>query len=74
MAIDSTCAVLMKSARTRVRGSSQHKLGHLFDDVVTKIVAKAFTLRKLPERKMCKECDLRMLCHAEGIISSEVRR
>jgi hypothetical protein len=29
---------------------------------------------RVPERKVCKECDLRLLCHAEGMISREASR
>jgi hypothetical protein len=26
-----------------------------------------------PEGRICKECDLRLLCHTEGVISMEAR-
>lgn len=42
--------------------------GRLFDDVVMKILTKDFQVIKVPERKICKECDLKALCGAEGLI------
>lgn len=47
--------------------------GQLFDNVVMKILEKDFRITKIPEKKICKECDIRMLCHAEGVISQEAR-
>jgi len=47
--------------------------GRAFDVVVSKIQAKDFMVRSPPEPKICKECDLRMLCHAEGVITREGR-
>jgi DNA helicase-2/ATP-dependent DNA helicase PcrA len=47
--------------------------GAHFDRVVDQILQKEFEIKKRPEVKVCKECDLRMLCHAEGIISREAR-
>lgn len=45
--------------------------GRYFDEVVARITAKEFAVSALPEPGICKECDLRMLCHAEGVISRE---
>jgi len=45
--------------------------GRRFDAVVRKIQACDFLVPKPPERKVCKECDLRLLCHAEGLIPKE---
>jgi DNA helicase-2/ATP-dependent DNA helicase PcrA len=42
--------------------------GRHFDAVVRRIQTKDFTIKKPPEPGICKECDLRLLCHAEGII------
>jgi DNA helicase-2/ATP-dependent DNA helicase PcrA len=44
-----------------------------FDETVRRIQAREFTVTTPPEAAICKECDLRMLCHAEGIISREAR-
>ncbi len=43
--------------------------GRHFDDTVRRIQAREFAVIRPPEAAICKECDLRMLCHAEGIIS-----
>lgn len=42
--------------------------GRLFDEVVAKIQAKDFRVLKPPERKICKECDLKTYCTVEGLI------
>jgi DNA helicase-2/ATP-dependent DNA helicase PcrA len=42
--------------------------GRHFDAVVAKIEAQDFAVVKPPERKICKECDLRPLCTSQGII------
>ena len=42
--------------------------GRRFDDVVAKIQAADFRVVQIPERKICKECDLKTLCAAEGLI------
>jgi DNA helicase-2/ATP-dependent DNA helicase PcrA len=42
--------------------------GRYFDQVVTKIRAKDFRIIAAPERKVCKECDLRSYCYREGTI------
>jgi DNA helicase-2/ATP-dependent DNA helicase PcrA len=47
----------------RVEAAGSH-----FDEVVRRIQAKEFVVRRPPEPGICKECDLRLLCHAEGII------
>jgi DNA helicase-2/ATP-dependent DNA helicase PcrA len=39
-----------------------------FDSVVARIQVKNFDLTTPPELAICKECDLRMLCAAEGIL------
>jgi DNA helicase-2/ATP-dependent DNA helicase PcrA len=44
-----------------------------FDETVKRIQAKEFQVTNPPEGGICKECDLRLLCHAEGIISREAR-
>lgn len=45
--------------------------GRHFDETVRRIQAREFTISKPPEPGICKECDLRTLCHAEGIIRRE---
>ena len=42
--------------------------GRYFDEVVNRIEAEAFEVTHPPESAICKECDLRALCLAEGII------
>jgi hypothetical protein len=41
-------------------------------EVVGRIQRKEFTVQTPPEAGICKECDLRLLCNAEGIVSREV--
>jgi DNA helicase-2/ATP-dependent DNA helicase PcrA len=47
--------------------------GRHFDETVRRIQAREFAVTTPPEAAICKECDLRMLCHAEGVISREAR-
>jgi DNA helicase-2/ATP-dependent DNA helicase PcrA len=42
--------------------------GRCFDRTVRKIQAKDFAVAAPPERTICKECDLRLLCGSEGVI------
>lgn len=42
--------------------------GRYFDETVRRIQAREFTVTRPPESGICGECDLRMLCRAEGII------
>jgi DNA helicase-2/ATP-dependent DNA helicase PcrA len=44
-----------------------------FDAVNVKIQARDFNVTTPPERKICKECDLRRLCAAQGVILAEGR-
>jgi DNA helicase-2/ATP-dependent DNA helicase PcrA len=44
--------------------------GRYFDEVVGKIQVADFRIVRVPERKVCKECDLRSLCAAEGIFEA----
>jgi len=39
-----------------------------FDETVRRIQAREFAVTTTPEAAICKECDLKILCHAEGII------
>ena len=41
--------------------------------VVARIQAGEFAVTDVPEPAICKECDLRQLCHAEGIAPREAR-
>jgi DNA helicase-2/ATP-dependent DNA helicase PcrA len=41
-----------------------------FDETVRRIQAREFAVTTPPEAAICKECDLRMLCHAEGILGA----
>ena len=47
--------------------------GQHFDETVRRIQAHSFAVKTPPEPAICKECDLKMLCHAGGIISGEAR-
>jgi DNA helicase-2/ATP-dependent DNA helicase PcrA len=42
--------------------------GQYFDDTVRRIQAAEFAVTAPPEAAICKECDLRDLCSAEGIL------
>lgn len=42
--------------------------GRRFDAVVGKIQARDFRVPQVPERMVCKECDLKSFCAAEGLI------
>jgi len=42
--------------------------GTHFDDIVYRIQSKKFEIERPPESKICKECDLRILCFTQGII------
>ena len=53
---------------TRVEEAGLH-----FDETVRRIHACKFAVTTPPEMAICKECDLKMLCHAEGIITKEAR-
>ena len=44
--------------------------GRHFDKVVRRIYAKEFSVKVPPEAGICKECDLRLLCSAEGIVAN----
>jgi DNA helicase-2/ATP-dependent DNA helicase PcrA len=39
-----------------------------FDEIVRRIQAREFAVATPPEAAICKECDLRMLCHADGTL------
>jgi CRISPR/Cas system-associated exonuclease Cas4 (RecB family) len=43
--------------------------GRHFDDIVRRIQAQEFEIKAPPEPAICKECDLRMLCRSEGLIT-----
>ena len=45
------------------------RAGHYFDAVVGKIQAGDFRIVNVPERNVCKECDLRSFCSAEGLFA-----
>lgn len=46
------------------------RAGRDFDQLVAKIEHGDFRILVPPERKICKECDLRRLCVAQGVIES----
>jgi len=41
---------------------------HRFDAVVAKIQAGDYRIQQVPERKICKECDLRSICAMERVV------
>jgi len=43
--------------------------GRHFDETVRRIQAREFAVTRPPEAAICKECDLRMLCRSDGIIT-----
>ena len=45
--------------------------GRHFDETVRRIQAGEFSVKTPPEPAICKECDLRTLCYAEGVIAKE---
>lgn len=47
--------------------------GTHFDQVVARILAKDFTIKKPPEPRVCKECDSRLYCRHEGTINAKER-
>jgi DNA helicase-2/ATP-dependent DNA helicase PcrA len=49
--------------------SKVDEAGRHFDEVVERIQAKEFVIKTVPEPAICKECDIRLLCSAEGILS-----
>ena len=56
--------MVLPYAPERVEEAGRH-----FDETVRRIQAKEFEVRTPPEPGICKECDLRMLCAAEGILT-----
>ena len=42
--------------------------GKRFDETVRQIQAQEFRVQRPPEASICKECDIRSLCRAEGIL------
>ena len=43
--------------------------GRHFDETVSRIQSGEFTVNPPPETSICGECDLRILCQAEGVIT-----
>ena len=50
------------------RAESIEDAGRYFDETVKQIQTGSFAVNKPPEAKVCQECDLRMLCRADGVI------
>ena len=44
-----------------------------FDEVVKCILNSKFAFTKLPDRRVCKECDLRGFCDSQGTIKPKER-
>lgn len=42
--------------------------GSYFDKVVAKVMARDFTVKQVPEKKVCAECDFRRYCQGQGTI------
>lgn len=49
------------------RSERVEEAGRHFDETVERIQTGQFAVETPPEAKICHECDLRMLCHAEGV-------
>ena len=45
--------------------------GRRFDETVARVQAGKFAVAKPPEAAICRECDLRTMCYAEGVIGQE---
>jgi hypothetical protein len=45
--------------------------GAHFDEVVKCILDRKFDVEKPPDRKVCKECDLRVCCKNERLITKQ---
>ena len=43
--------------------------GEYFDGIVITIQKKDFEIKRMPEAKVCSECDFRRSCVAKGLIS-----
>ena len=52
------------------RSDRVDEAGQHFDHTERCIETAQFAVSTVPEAKICKECDLRSLCHADGIIDS----
>ncbi len=52
------------------RPETIEEAGRHFDEVAGKILRKEFRVLVPPEKKICKECDLKTFCQADGLISS----
>ena len=50
------------------RPESVKEAGLHFDETVNRIQTGQFAVESPPEAKICQECDLQMLCRAEGVI------
>lgn len=48
--------------------SKVDEAGRRFDAVVGRIQARDFRVPQIPERKVCKECDLKSFCRADGLL------
>ena len=48
--------------------------GRHFDKVVSKIMARDFEVKTMPEKKVCAECDLREYCLNEGTLKLKSSR
>lgn len=55
------------------RPETVEEAGLRFDEVAARIKNKEFAVIEPPERKICKECDLKTLCRAQGIIGDPGR-
>jgi len=52
----------------RYRPEKVEAAGQRFDQVVSRIQARDFTVSRAPESKVCKECDLKTFCTAEAVL------
>lgn len=44
--------------------------GAYFDRVVERILARDYAIRRIPERRVCAECDFRVYCQQQGTVAN----
>lgn len=52
------------------RSETVDEAGRHFDEVAGKIRRKEFRVLEPPEKKICKECDMKTFCQADGLIGN----
>ena len=64
----STAVFLWRGEVLPIDPARVDEAGHHFDEIVGRIQAKHLTILQPPEARICRECDLRPLCTAEGLL------